>query len=265
MVVLTQVVGGIQDSICLWEAQNAQQQQSFMWPHQSSIDWMELIIILICRGHSDYLERFLHSDCGQSGHAWWQRVLKVHPPLGRAKRATRVTRAWRWKDCCALHSLREQNPCVLLCLFSNPEAPGGSGPQGQSLGRSRHTSGQNVLLRGDMGHLIVLWVRLPCMKGSVGRGEYPYKSLVFLHSTPLFQWPRCSCGSNPGADGKHLMQYPAERRGTAARTHLRSQIACPQNPAPNSSQHQASNSRARSHYPALHFPSVCDEKTSAWA
>lgn len=36
---------------------------------------MKLIIILICRGQSGYLQWFLSSDCGHSGHAWW---LSVH-------------------------------------------------------------------------------------------------------------------------------------------------------------------------------------------
>lgn len=38
-----------------------------------SVDWMELII---CKGHSGYLEWFLHSDCEERGHAWWPSVLK---------------------------------------------------------------------------------------------------------------------------------------------------------------------------------------------
>lgn len=54
-----------------------------------------------------------------------------------------------------------------------------------------------------------------------------------------------------------------ERKGTAARR-LLSQISCPQNPAHSSSGHQASNSRARSQVPVLHFPSLCSENTSAW-
>lgn len=45
---------------------------------------------------------------------------------------------------------------------------------------------QHVVPRGDLWLLIVLWVRLLCMKGCARRAECPCKSPVFLPN------PRCT-------------------------------------------------------------------------
>lgn len=118
--------------------------------------------------------------------------------------------------CCAPHSLREQNGHFCCVYILTQRLQEGQALRGSHSARADVPPGQHILLRGDMGHSVVLWVRPPCMKGSVGRGEYPYKSLVFLDSTSLFQQPHCSCGSSPGPDGKRDAT-PSREKGNSSK------------------------------------------------
>lgn len=211
---------------------------------------MKLIIILICRGHSGYLEWFLPSDCGHSGHTWWLWVCtargKVHNHvpgtaclflscnLESAAAASENTmgRLSGWRLLCT-SQFEGVKLGGLLCLFSN-KGSGRSGPQEQSFGWSRSPSWTSVLLWGDLGFLIVLW-------GDTALLADLHKP---LDSTPLFQSLAAALGLFLDLVGNTWCNTQ-ERMRTAART-LLSQIACPQNPAHSSSRHQDSNSRARS-------------------
>lgn len=172
---------------------------------------MELIITLICRGHSGYLEWFLPSDCRHSGHAWWLWVctarVKVHNHvpstaclflsckcnLESAAAASENTME-RLSGCRLLCSSQfEGAKCGggggWLCLFSKPKASGRSGPQEQSFGWSRPPSRTSVLLRGDLGLLIVLWVTQLCwLTRTSPLTQHPYSTALLQLCVSSWTW-----------------------------------------------------------------------------